>query len=224
METTATLEDLEIANTGVQKLRRRKPSHNPSIASRPFAGRIGGNQEFTISPYDASFTKTPDASAIFSWKSSLSLLAFADPELWKQSCIEGVGTCLQVYISGLVSAGLGNIGVSTSLGSVAPAAFGSVVTGILVSLFIFGGGPVSGGHFNPLITIATFVARLSTFPRCVLYVVSQCVGAVVAGCLVRVSLALKPDEILPVPGCFIDTNLVTPGEAYVKVYIIMWCC
>jgi hypothetical protein len=49
-----------------------------------------------------------------------------------------------------------------------------------------------------------------------LYVLFQSVGAVVAGLLIRASLGVKPQDIPPIPGCYIDTSLVTPGEAYVE--------
>lgn len=154
-----------------------------------------------------------DATPEFSWHKSFHLEAFADVELWKESFTECVGTCLQVYTSGLVGAGLSPLIKGTTLKPVAPAAFGVNVNLVLISLFIFAAGPVSGGHFNPLITISTFMARLSIFPRTLLYVVFQCLEAVVAGFLVRASLGLKPEDIPPVPGCYIDTSVVFLGEA-----------
>ncbi|KAF2031681.1 aquaporin-like protein [Setomelanomma holmii] len=193
------------------ELRNRKHSQL-TVASRPFAGRLGGNQEFTSD--DASFIKIPDAAASFSWHQSFHLEAFSDIEMWKESFIECVGTCLLVYTSGLVAAGLGPRVDATSLGPIAPAAFGAIVNLILISLFIYGAGPISGGHFNPLITMSTFTARLSIFPRSLLYVIFQSLGAVVAGFLVRASLGLRPEDIPPIPGCYIDTTMVTPGEAY----------
>lgn len=216
MTATGVSKDLEASDLPGQNVRHRKHSQrhdHPTLSSRPFAGRIGGNQEFVLSADDASFTSMPDAAAIFSWHQSFYPRAFADVELWKESFIEGVGTCLQTYLSGLASVGLGSLVQATSLGPIAPAAFGSIVTGILISLFIFGAGPVSGAHFNPTITMATFTARLSIFPRTLLYVVLQSLGAVVSGYLIRASLGMKPSEIPPIPGCYIDSNLVTPGEA-----------
>jgi hypothetical protein len=210
MSGVLTSKDLENAGMTPHELRHRKRSHL-TVASRPFAGRLGGNQEFTSD--DASFTSIPDATASFSWHQSFHLEAFADVELWKESFIECVGTCLQVYTSGLVSVGLGPLAKATSLGPVAPAAFGAIVNLVLISLFIFAAGPISGGHFNPLITISTFTARLSIFPRTLLYVIFQSLGAVVAGFLVRASLGVKPEDIPPIPGCYIDPSLVTPGEA-----------
>lgn len=204
MTTIGTSKDLEASNTHNSELRRRKqsrPCERPALSSRPFAGRLGGNQEFVVSSDDASLTSIPDAAAIFSWHQSFHTSAFADVELWKESFIEGIGTCLQTYISGLASVGLGPLVQVTSLGAVAPAAFGSIITGISITLFIFSTANVSGGHVNPFITMATFTTRLSIFPRTVLYIIFQSVGGVVAGFLIRASLGLKLSEFPPIPGC-----------------------
>lgn len=216
----AATEDIELANhTSHNELRQRKKTydHVPPVASRPFAGRIGGNAEFTLSPdssdYQSVISKVPDAAATFSWKQSFYLSGFVDVELWKESTIEGVGTCLQIYIAGLYAVGLGPAGTETALGPITPAAFGSIANFLLITLFIYSGGPVSGGHFNPLITMSTFFARLSIFPRTVLYILFQCAGAVVAGFLVRASLGEPPESFQAVPGCYIDPALVTPGQA-----------
>ncbi|KAL6153780.1 hypothetical protein ACJQWK_01820 [Exserohilum turcicum] len=215
MRTTSVSQDMEASDAGSGRRRMKIFRRSPAISSRPFAGRIGGNQEFTIPAEDASKTLLPDASAIFSWHQSFSLRAFADIELWKESFIEGVGTCLQTYLSGLASVGLGPLVKATALGPVSTAAFGSIVTGTLIALFIFSAGPVSGGHLNPTITMATFTAGLSIFPRTLLYVLFQSVGGLAAGGLIRASLGMNPHDIPPIPGCYIDTSLVTPGEAYV---------
>ena len=209
--------DIELARTNSHEMRHPKIQrrHGPLAASIPFAGRIGGNQEFTVDPSDASLTdkKLPDAGPIFTWGQSFSLHAFADVDLWKAAFIEYVGTCLQTYLSGLASIGLGEFTTKTSLGPVAPALFGALTNLLLISLFIFAGAPVSGGHFNPLITMSTFFARLSIFPRAILYILFQCAGAVTAGYLVRSSLGMSPVSLRVVPGCFVDPLLVTPRQA-----------
>ena len=200
-------------------LRQRKPrtERNPSLAIRPFAGRIGGNQEFTAAPTDSDFesvvTKQPDAVASFTWSESLSLGGFADVDLWKQATIEGVATCLQTYVGSLYAIGLAPVITKTSLGPVTPAIIGALANMLLLSLFIFSAGPVSGGHMNPLVSMATFAAKLSAFPRTLLYIVFQCVGAVVAGFMVRASLGAPSSSFRQAPGCYIDPELVTPGQA-----------
>lgn len=62
--------------------------------------------------------------------------------------------------------------------------------------------------------MATFFARLSVLPRTVLYILFQSAGSVIAGFLVRASLGTPPSTLHAVPGCYIDPELVTPGQAY----------
>lgn len=73
-------------------------------------------------------------------------------------------------------------------GPVVPTLIGSTIVMFMLPLFIYTVGPVSGAHLNPMITIATFFGRLTTLPRCVLYVAFQTFGAAIAGWLVRASL------------------------------------
>ena len=89
-------------------------------------------------------SKVPDAATKFSWQQSFYLRGFVDIELWKEATIEGVGTCLQIYLAGLYAVGLGPAGSATSLGPITPAIMGSIANFLLITLFIYAGGPVSG--------------------------------------------------------------------------------
>jgi glycerol uptake facilitator-like aquaporin len=93
---------------------------------------------------------------------------------------------------------------------------GGVSNFILLSLFIFTFSPVSGGHLNPNITIATFFARLTSFPRMVLYVAFQAVGAVLAGLLIRAAYGTRD---FVAGGCTIDTALVPVGDAFALEFV-----
>lgn len=210
---TKDVEAAELPSQSGLRRRHKEPGQGEAVASNPFAGRIGGNQEFTVSPAHSIVSKLPDAAPKFTWKQSLSARGFYDEDLWKQAMIEGVGTCLQVYLAGLYAIGLAPIATKSSLGPVTPTIVASLTNVLLISLFIYSGGPVSGGHFNPLITISTFTARLSAGPRTLLYVFAQCSGAIVAGFLVRASLGQGTAPLRTAPGCYIDSSLVTPGQA-----------
>ena len=48
-------------------------------------------------------------------------------------------------------------------------------------MLIYSFGGMTGGHLNPLISIATFFARLITLPRMLLYIGGQITGAALAG-------------------------------------------
>ena len=56
---------------------------------------------------------------------------------------------------------LGNFDNAAFLGPL----MGGIGNFVLLTMFTFIFGPVSGAHFNPTITIATFCARLCSLPR-----------------------------------------------------------
>jgi len=115
-----------------------------------------------------------------------------------------------VYLTVMIAVGLGPVIKYRSLpksrlllifyselstGPLVPALIGGITNALILPLFIFSAGPVSGGHLNPTITIATFFTRLSTFPRALLYVIFQTGGAGLAGLLVRASLGTREVSI-----------------------------
>jgi glycerol uptake facilitator-like aquaporin len=63
--------------------------------------------------------------------------------------------------------------------------------------------------------MGTFFGRLSTFPRTILYIISQTTGATIAGFLIRAAIGRPGGPNGVIPGCWIDPTLVTAGEALV---------
>lgn len=61
--------------------------------NKPFAGRLGGNQQLTASASrDArSHPAAPDAASIVSWRESFNLSQFSSRDLWTQAMFEGWG-------------------------------------------------------------------------------------------------------------------------------------
>ena len=94
--------------------------------------------------------------------------------LWRRSVAEGVGTLLlMVAVTGAAITGQRLSGGNHELGLLVSALVGS---GSLVGL-ILAFGSVSGGHFNPLITVLQWLAGDRT-PRCTIaYLLAQIVGA-----------------------------------------------
>ncbi len=83
----------------------------------------------------------------------------------------------------LVFAGGGAIAVGTLSASGIAAAFGLA---IMVSIYAF--GHVSGAHFNPAVTLAFAVGRHFPARRVPAYWLAQCIGAVAAAGVLRLSL------------------------------------
>lgn len=190
-----------------------------------YAGRLGGNQEFILDPSDPDaqsiLSKYPDAAPWMSYRAVWSLTGFKQAALWKAAFMEGVGSMALCYITILFGASpplnvqplpvpagpAGIFGTAVFLGPLV----GSLANIVLLSLFVFTLGPVTGGHVNPFITFATFFCRMTTFPRLVLYVGFQLSGAVLAGLLVRASLDATDWKA---GGCFFDPNLVSVRQMF----------
>ena len=214
--------DPEMRRTSTISFQQQQTTLHPSI--KPYAGRLGGVQDFVLDRSDpqnaAILSRVPDAAPLMSVRETLSLQGFAQKDIWEAALCEALGTLLFVYLTAWISAHPPPPPFppppATQAGIYATASFlgpliGGITTWILLTVFIYTFSPISGAHLNPLISIATFCARLTTFPRMTLYVVSQTVGATLAGLMLRASLASRN---LEVGGCSIDTALISVGEAF----------
>lgn len=87
----------------------------------------------------------------------------------------------------LVFAGCGALAVGTLPPAAVAATFGLA---IMVSIFAF--GHVSGGHFNPAVTIGFVVGHHFPVTRIPPYLAAQGLGAIVAAAVLRLSLGPGP--------------------------------
>ncbi|KAH7121601.1 aquaporin-like protein [Dactylonectria macrodidyma] len=189
----------------------------------PFAGRIGANQSFTLDPSLSDFgellEKEPDAAPLMPVRELMDLRPLLHVNLWKAAFIEGIGTLMLVYtttwanvappvIPTKPTAQLGNFDNAAFIGPLV----GGITTFLFLSLFISAFGAVSGAHFNPLITVATFFARLCSLPRMILYVCFQVGGGALAGLLVRASYGTRDFQA---GGCWLYTEVVPVKDAFV---------
>ncbi|KAJ5121688.1 uncharacterized protein N7515_009649 [Penicillium bovifimosum] len=169
----------------------------------PFAGRIGANQESSVDKTNSAhielLQQSPDAAPWIPLKDALSLRHFLHVALWKAAVVEAIAV------------GLGETVNILATGALVPNLLSGLTAILVLPLFIFAAGPVSGAHLNPTITIATFFGRLATLPRCILYVGFQVFGGAIAGLLLRASLDTRS---FIVPGCYIDTTKVSAGSAF----------
>lgn len=191
-----------------------KPLAPSELNTSAFAGRLGGGQQYTLTSKDGIIgDESPDAYRDASWSAILSLRGFIDPMLWRMAIIEGVATSTQVLLSAYLGVGLVPVATKVSAGAVVPVALASLAQVFLVGLFVWGLGASTGAHLNPLITMGTLGARLCSLPRAILYIGFQCVGAVIAGWILRGALGTGTKGVEVIPGCFADPALISPGEA-----------
>lgn len=96
---------------------------------------------------------------------------------------ESIGTFLFFFI-GAGSVVLGDYLVAN--GGTSPGLLGvALAHGLTLAVLVSAFGAVSGGHFNPAVTLAAWMLRKIPASRAVMYVVAQLIGAVVAGFALR---------------------------------------
>ena len=64
----------------------------------------------------------------------------------------------------------------------------AIGNGLLLCLLIFATAAPSGGHLNPLITVATTLCGMCEIRRCVAYIIAQCLGYIFGALLLRIGL------------------------------------
>ena len=134
-----------------------------------------------------------------------------------------VGTMLLVFVTSWLSirpnsapiVPTGPAGVYATADFLGPV-FGGLGNWLFLTLFIFTFSNVSGSHLNPTITMATFFARLISFPRMVIYIFSQTAGGTLAGLMLRAAYGTRD---FTAGGCFVDTSLVPVDEAFLLEFI-----
>ncbi len=94
------------------------------------------------------------------------------PGLMKKYLVEFIGTFFLVFT-------IGQTVIEPGAGALAPLAIGSALM-----IMIFAGGHVSGGHYNPAVTLAVFLRGKCDAKDVAPYMVSQVVGAALASAVV----------------------------------------
>ncbi len=97
---------------------------------------------------------------------------------------ELLGTFLFMMIGYSSIAGIANASAPTPNLLVVPFAFG---LGLLAAIFAF--GRISGGHFNPAVTVAMILDKRTTVADGAGYVLAQIIGAIGAAALVLVTVS-----------------------------------
>ncbi len=89
--------------------------------------------------------------------------------------VEGIGTFFLVLVIGQVV-----IGVEGPAAALAPLAIGSALM-----VMVYAGGHISGGHYNPAVTLAVWMRGKAVANEVVPYWIAQVVGAALAAVIVR---------------------------------------
>src|SRR6058998_3343199 len=122
--------------------------------------------------------------------------------------VEFIGTFFLVLTVGCT-------GIGAGAGVIAPLAIGAALM-----VMIFAGGHVSGGHYNPAVTLAVFIRGRCDKKDALPYVIAQFAAAIVAAIVANFLVgAGTPMEIKNVPAALLAEFLFTFALAYVVVNV-----
>lgn len=98
---------------------------------------------------------------------------------------------MKKYIAEGLGAGTLSLVVALSLASVFPVST-PVLAGLVLGLFVYTIGPISGSHINPAVTIGVWSLGKISGKDAIYYIVSQAIGASVAMFAVSKAVGLAP--------------------------------
>ena len=90
----------------------------------------------------------------------------------KKYVTEFIGTFFLVFTVGMVS-------IAPGAGNLAPLAIGSAL-----AVMVYAGGYISGGHYNPAVTIAVWLRGKTKSRDAIYYIIAQAIAGIVAALLV----------------------------------------
>ena len=123
--------------------------------------------------------------------------------------VEGLGTFFLMLVIGLTALVPGG-------GAMAPLAIG-----VILMAMVYAGGPISGGHYNPAVTLAVWLRGKCKKKDVPQYVVAQVMGATLAALVVTVCKRVPWAPPLPRPvfSSLLIETLFTFALAYVVLQV-----
>jgi aquaporin Z len=101
------------------------------------------------------------------------------------------------------------------------AAFAPLAIGVSLMIMVYAGGSISGGHYNPAVSLGAVMSGALPTSQFVPYVISQLSGAVVA---TLVALVVTGKTIAPAPGDGVSVMASLIVEAvytFLLVYVVL---
>ncbi|MFN0159067.1 MAG: MIP/aquaporin family protein [Bacteroidota bacterium] len=127
----------------------------------------------------------------------------------KSLLVEFIGTFFLVLVIGLTV-------IAPGAGALAPVAIGAVLM-----VMVYAGGPISGAHYNPAVTLAVWMRGKAETKTILPYMIAQSAGGVVAGLVVnmlKAGAAVEPMALDTTRAMIVEV-LFTFALAYVVLNV-----
>jgi aquaporin PIP len=183
------------------------------------------NEEVEVKYHDSlPITYNPKKPCWSALMPTLGLEDFRKGNTYRAGLIELIGSIQFVLGSCLIANGVSRTGVAY------PVIYIAILHVFLFMFMISSTIPGSGGHLNPLISMACVCARVMSISKCVVYVVCQCIGATIAGFLVRLMVGEDVATTVGIGQCGIGNYANEVGIAaaflveFVFDFILLFVC
>lgn len=95
-------------------------------------------------------------------------------------------------------------------------AFASIAIGVALMILVYAGGHISGGHFNPSVTIGVLMASKDQLTKkdlikALLYIILQLLGGLIGA---FISVWLTDTDVTPAPGVKFSTGSGMKGNFF----------
>jgi len=131
---------------------------------------------------------------------------------YRAALVELVGEIMFSGISCLIVSGMVRTGVPY------PGVYISILHVFFLFMFMISSTvPGSGGHLNPGISMACMFAKIISVSRCLVYIIAQCIGATIAGFLVKIMVGEDVAQTSGIGTCGIGNY--DPGAAFVVEFV-----
>ncbi|KAK2983773.1 hypothetical protein RJ640_017176 [Escallonia rubra] len=128
---------------------------------------------------------------------------FLSVEVWQASIAELLGTAMLVFMIDTIA--ISSIETDTT----APHLIMAILIFITLAILILATLPISGGHINPLITLAYALIGSISLSRALVYILAQCIGATLGALALKAVVSNTIQQAFSLGGCTI--TVIAPG-------------
>ncbi|KAK3029023.1 hypothetical protein RJ639_040075 [Escallonia herrerae] len=130
---------------------------------------------------------------------------FLTVEVWQASVAELLGTAILVFMIDTIA--ISSIETDTT----APHLIMAILISITIAILILATLPISGGHINPLITLAYALIGSITHTRALVYILAQCIGATLGALALEAVVSNRIQQAFSLGGCTITVIAPSPN-------------
>lgn len=129
--------------------------------------------------------------------------------VWQQAIAEFIGTFALVFIGAGSVVVLGGLSADAALVGVA------LAHGLVIAVMVSALGHISGGHFNPAVTVGAWVAGKIETGRVLVYLLVQLAGGAAGALLLRAAVPKNLWEATTLGLPNVNSSFLSSGKAFV---------